>query len=44
MRGELPCRRGRAVAVDHLPMAIKETWDGSNPGNVSGADMIRGFQ
>ena len=24
MRGELPCRRGRAVAVDHLPMAIKE--------------------
>ena len=25
VRGDLPCRRGRAVAVDHLPMARKES-------------------
>ena len=25
VRGDLPCRRGRAVAVDHLPMAKKES-------------------
>ena len=24
VRGDFPCRRGRAVAVDHLPMAKKE--------------------
>ena len=26
VRGDLPCRRGRAVAVDHLPMAMKESY------------------
>ena len=24
VRGDAPCCRGRAVAVDHLPMAMKE--------------------
>ena len=24
VRGELPCCHGRAVVVDHLPMAMKE--------------------
>ena len=32
------------ASVFHKVVFVKETWDGSNPGNVSGADMIRGFQ
>ena len=30
-------------SVFHKVTITKETWDGNNPGNVSGQDMIRAF-
>ena len=33
VRGDLPCFRGRLVAVDHLPMALKELLE-SRYGNL----------